>query len=135
MITINYKPGAELRSFTRLWLPLFVAALGAMFWWRTGSPVPAYWVWGVGGTLWIASLASAGFARFVFVGLIAISYPIGIIVSYVVLGAMFYLVFTPLGLIMRAAGRDPLALSARARRSHWLPYAQDDRPERAFRQF
>lgn len=136
MITINYKPGAsELRSFTRIWFPLFVAALGAMFWWRTGSFTSALWVWGVGAALVGGAFASAPIARLVFVGLIVVTYPIGLAVSYVVLGAMFYLVFTPLGVLMRAAGRDPLALRARSRRSHWLKYEQDDRPERAFRQF
>lgn len=136
MISINYKPGAsELGSFTRIWFPLFVAALGGMFWWRTGSATPAFWVWGVGGALVVAALASAPIARLLFVGLVVVTYPIGLVVSYIVLGAMFYLVFTPLGVLMRAAGRDPLALRARDRRSHWVKYEQDDRPERAFRQF
>jgi ABC-type uncharacterized transport system permease subunit len=136
MITIDYKPGGrEVRSFTRIWLPLFVAALGGMFWWRTGSSTPAIWVWGIGALVNLTALASAHVARLVFVGLIVVTYPIGLAVSYVVLGAMFFLVFTPLGWVMRMAGRDPLALAARNRRSHWLRYEQDDRPERAFRQF
>ncbi|MCA1585664.1 MAG: SxtJ family membrane protein [Acidobacteria bacterium] len=136
MITIDYKPGArEVRSFSRLWLPLFVAALGGVIWWRTGAPTAALWVWGAGGVLIVAALSSPHVARLLFVGLVVVTYPIGLVVSYVILGAMFFLVFTPLGWAMRRSGRDPLALAARARRSHWVRYEQDDRPERAFRQF
>ncbi len=136
MITLNVNPGAsEVRTFTRIWFPLFVAALGGVLWWRTGSSAPAWWVWGVGGALGTLMLANARCARGVFVALVLVTYPVGLVVSYTVLGAMFFLVFTPLGLLMRLAGRDPLGLRARARSSHWLKFDQDDRPERAFRQF
>jgi ABC-type uncharacterized transport system permease subunit len=126
MITIDYRPAArQIRSFARIWLPLFVVALGGMLWWRTGRFTPTVWVWAVGGAISLATLASFQVARLVFVG----------IVSNLVLGAMFFLVFTPLGILMRLFGRDALALRARKRPSHWVRYEQDDRPERAFRQF
>jgi hypothetical protein len=136
MITIDYRPAArQIRSFARIWLPLFVVALGGMLWWRTGRFTPTVWVWAVGGAISLATLASFQVARLVFVGLVVITYPIGLIVSNLVLGAMFFLVFTPLGILMRLFGRDALALRARKRPSHWVRYEQDDRPERAFRQF
>lgn len=136
MIAINYKPGErQLRSFTRSWFPLFVAALGAMGWSRAGAPQAAFIVWGLGALLWIGMLASAPFARFCFVGLMWVTYPLGLALSYVALALIFYLLFTPIGLCMQLLGRDPLALRARGRPSHWVPYAQDDTPERAFRQF
>jgi hypothetical protein len=136
MIPLHVHPGArEIRSFTRIWFPLFVLALGGMLWWRTGSSPPAFWVWGVGAVLGASMLASARLARAVFVALVLVTYPIGLVVSMTVLAAMFFLVFTPIGLLMRLAGRDPLGLRARGRPSHWLEYDQDDRPARAFRQF
>jgi hypothetical protein len=136
MIAFNPNPGArELRAFARIWFPLFATALGGVLWWRTGSIAAASWVWSVGAVLTAVMLASARVARAAFVALVLVTYPVGLVVSYVVLGAMFFLVFTPIGVLMRLAGRDPLGLRARARGSHWLPYDQDDRPERAFRQF
>ena len=34
--------------------------------------------------------------------------PIGLALSHVILGAVFYIVFTPVGLVMRLLGKDPL---------------------------
>ncbi len=136
MIAINYKPDArQLRSFTRVWFPVFVAAGGALLWWRSGTPTAGYTLWGVGALVEAAMLVSSPVARFAFVALTWVTYPIGLAVSYLALGTMFFLVFTPLGWLMRIAGRDPLGFHARRRPSHWLRYQQDDRPERAFRQF
>jgi Saxitoxin biosynthesis operon protein SxtJ len=136
MIPINKNPSPrEIRTFARIWFPLFVAAMGAALWWRLPSPVPAIVVWLAGGALAGLVLSSAEAARIVFVGLMTVTYPIGLVVSTIALGIMFYLVFTPLGLLMRLAGRDALRLRAREDRSHWVPYEQDDDPERAFRQY
>jgi ABC-type uncharacterized transport system permease subunit len=136
MIPINKQPGPrELRAFARLWFPLFVAAIGGAIWWRADAPVTAVSVWAVGGAIAAAVLASTEVARIVFVGLITLTYPIGLVISTVVLAFMFYLVFTPFGYVMRLIGRDALRLRARDASSHWIPYAQDDGPERAFRQY
>lgn len=136
MLPVNRQPGArELRKFARLWFPLFVTALGAALWWRLGSPIAGVIVWGLGGALAVAVLARAEIARVVFVGLITITYPIGLLVSTAALAIMFYGVFTPLGLLMRASGRDPLRLRARGAPSDWLAYEQNDDAERAFRQY
>jgi len=136
MIAINYKPAErQLRTFTRLWFPLFVAALGGMFWWRANAPELASMVWGLGAVLSMAMVASAPLARFVFVALMWVTYPLGLALSYTTLAIIFFLVFTPIGLGMRLFRRDPLALRARGRASHWIACEQDDSAERAFRQF
>lgn len=136
MLPINRNPGAgELRSFARLWFPLFVALIGAVLWWRMGSPTAAVAAWGTGAIVALGVLAHAGFARRVFVGLMIVTYPIGLVISTVALGVLFYLVITPLAWGMRLAGRDPLRLRTRAENSEWQPYRQNDDPERAFRQF
>jgi hypothetical protein len=135
MLPINRNPGArEIRSFARLWFPLFVAVFGALTWWR-GSPVAAVSIWAAGGVLAALVLASAEAARIIFVGLLTISYPIGLVVSTLALGFMFYFVFTPLGFFMRRAGRDPLALREKDAPTQWTPYKQDDTPAQSFRQY
>lgn len=136
MLPINRNPGArELRTFARIWFPLFVAVAGAMVWWRAGSPLAAGIVWIAGALLAGLVLASAEAARIFFVGLMTISYPIGLVISTVALGFMFYVVFTPLGVVMRLAGRDPLRLRARSEPSHWTPHEELDDVERAFHQY
>ena len=136
MLPINRNPGSrELRAFARIWFPLFVLAAGAMTWWRAESALAAVVVWTAGAALAALVLASTEAARIFFVGLMTITYPIGLVISTLTLGFMFYLVFTPLGFFMRLAGRDPLQLRNSSAQSQWTPYEQDDSPERAFRQY
>ena len=46
---------------------------------------------------------------------------LGLVVSPVVLAILFYVVFTPFGLVMRALGHDPLRLKADANASsYWI---------------
>jgi ABC-type uncharacterized transport system permease subunit len=136
MLPINRNPSArDLRGFARLWFPLFVAFVGIMLWWRLDAATAAVSVWVAGGLLAVGVLASAPLARRVFVGLQIVTYPIGLVVSTVALAVLFYLVFTPIGLVMRLAGRDPLRLRTRGEPSHWQPYQQDDDVERSLRQF
>jgi len=55
--------------------------------------------------------------------------------SPIVIGAMFILIVTPLGLLMRAFGRDPLRLRSRAS-SYWVPREPPGpAPESFIRQF
>jgi hypothetical protein len=136
MLPINRNPDVrELRAFARIWFPLFVVVAGALTWWRADSPGAAVAVWLGGGALAALILVSTEAARIFFVGLMTITYPIGLVISTLALAFMFYVVFTPLGFAMRMAGRDALQLKDSSAPSQWTPYAQDDRPERAFRQY
>ena len=136
MLPINRNPGVrELRSFARIWFPAFVALLGSVLYWRFNQPTAAVAVWAVGAAAAIAVLASQSVARAVFVGLLIVTYPIGVVISTVALAILFYLVVTPLGWAMRVAGRDPLRLRARGAPSDWQAMTHDDDPDRAFRQF
>lgn len=136
MLPINRTPSArELRAFARIWFPLFVVVAGGLTWWRGESPMAALIVWAVGGALAALILASAEAARIFFVGMMTITYPIGLVISTLTLAFMFYVVFTPFGFVMRLRGRDPLQLKNRSASTQWTPYDQDDSPERAFRQY
>lgn len=52
---------------------------------------------------------------------------LGWVNSLVLLSIAWVLVFTPLGAVMRLAGRDPLARRRRASVTGWLPYAERQR--------
>ena len=60
--------------------------------------------------------------RPVFVGWMALAYPIGWTVSRILLGTAFYGLFTPLGWIFRLAGRDELGLKGQP---HAITYWHD----------
>ena len=135
-MTLDLDPAPRVvRSFARLWLPLFVATLGAIVWWRLDAPAAARVIWSVGALVAGLSLLSPRLARGVFIALTIATFPIALVVSTVVLAAMFFLVITPLGAWLRWRGHDPLHLRRPAGATQWQPYAQDDDPRRATRQF
>ncbi|MFN6145895.1 MAG: hypothetical protein ACK5AL_06025 [Planctomycetota bacterium] len=45
-------------------------------------------------------------SRWVYVGLMLVAYPIGLVVSTVLIAVIFYALITPIGLVFRAIGRD-----------------------------
>lgn len=135
MLPINRHPSArELRSFSRLWLPLFVAVVGALAWWRLGSPTTAITVWVLGAILAAGALGSPEVARQIFVGLQTLTYPIALVVSTLALAILFYAVFTPIGWLLRLTGHDPLQLR-RGKRSRWIAYTRKDDAAEAMKQY
>ena len=46
--------------------------------------------------------------RWLYVGLSVVGYPLGLVLSYILLGVLFFAVFAPIGMLLRHLGRDPL---------------------------
>jgi hypothetical protein len=46
---------------------------------------------------------------------------LGYVNSRIILSAVFYLIFTPVRIVTRLLGRDPLNRRAKARDSYWIP--------------
>jgi hypothetical protein len=107
LIRINRNPsGASLRLFSAAWI-LF-GGWGGYMAWRVGATTLADTIWATVAITGIAGLVSPPSIRPIFIGLSIAAFPIGFVVSHVILGVVFYLVMTPIGLCMRLAGRDPL---------------------------
>ncbi len=53
----------------------------------------------------------------------ALAEVLGFVSTRVILGVVFFLIMTPLGIIMRAGGWDPLAKRRRPGESRWVPYS------------
>lgn len=68
---------------------------------------------------WVG-LVKPPLVRYVYVGSTVLAFPIGWLVSHLVLAVLFYGLFTPLGCFFRLIGRDPLALRPnRSVDSYW----------------
>lgn len=111
--------------------------LGACAIWQAWREHPAR-----AAILGIGALAFAGvgllrpaLGRPVFVALTVIGFPIGWVVSLILLGAIFYGVFTPLGLLFRAMGRDALRLRAGENSTYWTPKPQARNIRQYFREY
>ena len=72
----------------------------------------------------------------IYVGLTLLSYPIGFVLSYLIMGTLFYALITPIGLCFRLIGRD--AMKRRFEpglASYWTPAREQRDSESYFRQF
>ena len=120
MIAIDPHPSARmLRGFSATWL-LFCVAVG--FWLARHSVAgPAsFAVWAVGGVGGTLGLAAPRAMRWPYLALAYASYPVGLLVSTLLLGLIYFGVLTPIGLWLRLRGRDPLDKRIdRSARSYW----------------
>jgi Saxitoxin biosynthesis operon protein SxtJ len=73
----------------------------------------------------------------VFLALTLITFPIGFVMSYVIMGVLFFFVFGSVALMMRILRRDPLKRGYdRAAPTYWTDPPPGDRPRDSyFRQF
>jgi saxitoxin biosynthesis operon SxtJ-like protein len=138
MIAINRHPSnRQLWWFAGLWLPLAGATAGRLLLWRAHTPRAAMAVWIATAIATAASLVNRAMARGVFVVLSYVTFPIGFFVSWIALALLYFVVVTPLAVVMRLIGRDPLSLSRNdTTSSYWRERDGEtgDR-SRAFRQF
>lgn len=125
----------QLRVFALLWL-LLLAAAGVETLRRGGAWSLAVALWAVALAVPLAAWLYPPAARWVYVGLSYATWPIGWLLSQLLLASVYYLLLTPLGWALRLAGRDPLERRFEpGRESYWQPRAAVRERERYFRQF
>ena len=136
VIEISTNPSRRDLLWFGLLLPVFFAIVGALVWRRTGSLAAGTAVWAVGGTvsalfaLWPAS------RRRIYVGWMSAVYPIGWTVSHLLLGMVYFVVITPIGLALRILRRDPLERRFDGgATTYWVRHNPAGRIERYLRQF
>jgi hypothetical protein len=121
VIEINKNPSRRDLAIFGLLLLLFAGLVGAGLYFRSGAHEAARIVWMGGAALVLLFFAAPPIRRPIYLAWIYATFPIGFVLSHVILGAVFYLVFTPLGLVMRLFGFDPLRRRFdRAATSYWV---------------
>jgi len=74
--------------------------------------------------------------RFLFVGLAVLAFPIGFVLSYVIMTTLFFVIIGPIGVVMRLVGHDPMRRELDpAAESYWTPADPMPPRERYFKQF
>jgi len=134
MITPQWRPDErQLRQFA--WVSLVgFPVLGALLWRAHGTALPATVLSAFGVLVWLVGLLEPKRIRIVYVTLLAISVPIGWVVSNLLLRVVFYGVVTPLGLVFRLTGRDALSLRRPQGSSHWRDLEASEDAASYFRQ-
>ena len=137
---INWKPAArELRAFGKviaIGFPIVALLLGTSARLRSHAwPSWTLWLGGIGLLVGLACVLLPRAARPLYLVWMAVGCCIGLVVSNVVLAAIYFLVVTPIGLALRIAGRDPLRRAIeRERASYWDDAEKSGDMARYFRQ-
>jgi len=144
MIEINLKPDLRiLRQFG--WIALVGFGLLSLLSWQ-------HWLIfrhiGAQGTTVALTLAGLGVLSAFFslawpkanlplyVSLTLLSYPIGFVLSHLIMGLLFYGLLTPVALFFRLIGRDPMHRRLDPdSTSYWIDCRKDRPPESYLRQF
>ena len=136
MLRIDRHPTSpQLRTFGRL-LAIFVPVFGALVWWRTGRVESGATIWVAGGVLTAVYWLAPPIRRPIYVGWMYAAFPIGWVISHLLMAIIYYVVITPIGMVMRATGRDPLLRRFdRSARTYWAPHEPPGDVGRYFRQY
>jgi hypothetical protein len=134
LIRISKHPtGRQLLVFGIAWALCF-GGLGLSAW-RHGRGGLGAAVGILAAAVPLAGLVSRPFLRLAYVGLSYATYPIGVAVSYIVLAFTYFVALTPIGLIMRVFGHDPLARKFDPQAAtYWVTRPKAKAPETYFKQ-
>ena len=135
VIAINKNPSRrDLMIFGLLFLA-FAGVVGFMFLWRAHAPGVARGVWIAGAVITAIFFAVPPLRKPIYFGWIYATYPIGFVISHVVLAIVYYGVFAPIGLVRRLFGRDPMTRRFDpSAKSYWVEHDPHKSVERYFHQ-
>ena len=125
----------QLRQFAAA-LIVFVLLAALRQWWRHGAVGPvALAALGLALAVGALGLLLPRRIEWLFTILTMVTWPIGAVVSEVMLAILYFVVVTPVGLLRRLTGHDPLNRRIdRASPTYWVAHRRSDDRSRYFRQ-
>ena len=110
----------EIRKFG-LVIAIALGVIGSFVYFKSGNFDVAGWFWGIGLLFLILGFILPSVLRPIYRIWMLLAYFIGGIVSRVILTVLFYVVLTPIGLVLRLFGKDILDEKFDKRReSYWV---------------
>jgi hypothetical protein len=137
LIKINDNPSIrELRQFAGIWFPVFWMIVAGILYFGADSPtlagVAAIFGILVGGV----GIYRPAFIHPIYLGWMYAAYPVGWAMSHILLGIVFYVILTPIGLVMKLCRYDPMRRSIRTGEiTYWGRYEPPANKNQYFRQF
>jgi len=135
LLDVNWNPSRrELRQFALLWIGFF-GLIGAYSLWGHDSLRAATAFWAVAAAGLVGYLRPGVF-RPVYLLWMALALPIGWTISHLLLLIVYYLILTPIGLLMRLVGYDPMERRLdRSAKSYWTAHDPEADAARYFKQY
>ncbi len=132
---VQWNPSAtELRTFARAMLIGF-AVIGLLAAWRQGGFGPAtFTLWAIGAGLAIAAFVPV-VGKFAYLAIYVVSGIIGFVISRIILTLVFYLLFAPLGLVLKVMGKDFLHARRNPAATEWIAHPRVSDRQSFYRRF
>ncbi len=91
---------------------------------------------GIGAALFVLSRISTGLIKPVYLVLIVVTFPIGWLISHFFMGLFYFGIVTPVALIFKMLGRDPLNRKYdKNAQTYWISHKKKKSAKDYFRQF
>lgn len=136
LVSLTLNREHRVRQLLGVLLPgMFALATISVGWFGAWNVALGLWTVGAAGAVAIWLVPSLG--RRIYLGWMLAGAPIGWTLSHAVLAIVYYVVLTPIGLIMRLVGRDPMQrkLDRAGKGSYWIERPPESDSSRYFRQF
>ena len=136
LLEINRNPTRrELMWFGAIFM-LFFALIGAIAWWKFGAEKTAWVIWIVAASITLVFYLIPAARRAIYLGWMYAAFPLGCTISTLFMAAVFYGLFTGIGLVMRLCRYDPMQRRFEERAStYWVEHRPAGRASRYFRQY
>lgn len=136
LIQIDRNPSPTILCWFGLLQGLALAVIGGVVYWRFQAPLVAYGFWGVAAAFTVVYYAIPTARRWMYLGAMFATYPLGLVISYIVLSVIYFGLFTLIGLLLKLFGYDPLQRRFnRQASSYWITRTEQRKPASYFRQF
>ena len=141
-ITIDWKPDrSKLREFSLIWLVAFSLTAALLAWKMgcfsgAGSWKAPIFLWSLAVLVGFTGILMPSAVRPVYVVWMGIAFPIGWVLSHVLLALIYFGLFTPIAAVFRISGRDSLKLKLdRAAATYWEKHEPVTSPRRYMQKF
>lgn len=137
LVSLNLKPSTkQLRDFGDIALCM-CNVIGILLLWLNKVSIKVFIVFCVIGlVMYILSRISTVLIKPLYQGLMIVTFPIGWIISHLMMGLFYYGIVTLIAVIFKIIGRDPLCRKYDSEaETYWIPYKQSRSPKHYFHQF
>ena len=142
LIQIDWKPDAKkLRQFAVIWLVGF-GIFGCIAAWKSGAFLGSgkwtapYVLWTMAAVIGVIGMIAPEVVRPVYVGWMALGLPIGYVMTHVLFGLLYFVVFTGIAVFFRLIGRDKMLRKFdKAAKTYWIRRDSPPPPRSYFKQF
>ncbi len=145
MVQIDWNPTHRmLRNFGLIAIVAF-GVIGELAYWRIflfsgmsagAASTTAYVLWALGLYCGLFAFVAPMAVKPVYIVLTVVAYPVGQVVSHLVMAMIYYLVFTSIGIVLKLIGRDAMNRGFDpSAATYWVRRRPPDSTKRYFRQF